>query len=187
MIARGWRAGLAAVVLAGGALAAAGQEPAAPASAGEASVSDQLARLNVTLKELVALMRQQAGGQRIELLMRQVELKRAKLAPLEAELRSSRAAQEGAESELRQLQLSQEQSVDSIAAEFEGGDGSPEQREQMEKMAEQMGRHFALQTKLTKERLAALEQKIQILESDASAARAEAEHWEAQVERELQR
>lgn len=181
-----------AVFLGGLTLAAAAQEPAPPAGAGEpgvsqANVGQEVARLNVTLKELVTLLRQQLAGQRIELLMWQVELKRDKLAPLENELRSARAAQEGAEAELHQLQLSQEQSTDSIANEFEGGDGSPEQREQMERMAEQMSRHFTLQIKLTKERIAALEQKIQVLEGDASTARAEVEHWEAMVERELQR
>ncbi len=196
MIGRGWRAAAWAVLCGVLALVAAAQSAPPPgvnvAGAGEAgalpaSIGQEVARLNGTLKELVALMRRQLDGQRVELLMRQVELKRSKLAPVEAELRSARSEKEGAEGELRQLQMGQEQIVDEVAANFQGGDGSPEQREQMEKMAEQMSRHYTMQLKLTKERLANLEQKIQLLENDSATARAELEHWETLVARELQR
>lgn len=191
MIGRGWRAGAWAVIWSGLALTATAQQ-APPPGGGEAGlapagIGEEVARLNHTLKELVALMRRQLEGQRIELLMRQVELKRAKLAPLEAALRSAQNEKEGAERELRQLQMGQEQIVDEVAANFQGGDGSPEQREQMEKTVEQLSRNYALQLKSTKERLSSLEQRIQALESDSGAIRADLEHWESIVARELQR
>ncbi len=181
---RGWRAWILALASSGIVLAAAAQPPAPP---GETSVGVEVARLNASLQELVALMKKQLDGQRIELLMRQVELKRSKLAPFEAELRSTRAARDGAEQELQNLKVNQEQMEQSLEAELGSTDGTPEQAEQMEKMVEQSLRHFVLQTKMTRDRLASLEQKLQILDSDAATARAEVEHWEALVERELQR
>lgn len=168
-------------LLGAGALAA--QEPA------PASVAEELARLNRTLQQLVAVAQQQLGGQRIELLMRQVEIKRAKVAPLEQALRAAREARDNAEEQLRSLQLSREQVLESVALSFEAAPEATglgtEDRERMEETVAQMVRQHDQELKMLRERIASAEERIQVLENDLAPAKAELQHWEAQVDREL--
>lgn len=178
---RGFAVGCLLLVLAssGAPLAAQSGPPAANA------VESELAAISQALNQLVALAQRQAAGQRLELLMRQVELKRARLAPLDAQLRQAREAKQSAEDQLRQLEVNKEELADGFGNELTSAEQSPEERERMERMIDQMNRHYQRETKAAKERLAQAEQKILEFENDAQAARAEAEHWEAIVDREL--
>ena len=164
---------------------------APPVGAAQApgTAAEELARLNRTVEELVAVMRQHLSGQRIELLMRQVEIKRAKVAPIEQALRAARETKENAEDQLRTSKYSLEQMLQSMADGFgarPGGESpTPEERAEMEKAIDQMTRQHEFEVKLVRDRLAAAEDRIQELENELAPAKAELQHWEGLVDREL--
>lgn len=160
------------------------------AAEGPGTAAEELAKLNRSVQELVAVVRQQLAGQKIELLMRQVEIKRAKVAPIEQALRAARETKENAEEQLRTSKYSLEQMLGNMADGFgsrqSGESPTPEEREEMEKAVEQLTRQHEFEVKLVRDRLAATEERIQQLENDLAPAKAELEHWEAMVDRELQ-
>ncbi|HVS63840.1 MAG TPA: hypothetical protein VMT85_10120 [Thermoanaerobaculia bacterium] len=73
------------------------QEPAA-------TVERELAGIRATLQDIAALMRQQLDASNRDVLLRRIEIKNARLMPLEQELRSVRNHIEAQETELRRLQ-----------------------------------------------------------------------------------
>lgn len=78
---------------------------AQPPDSGPASgLERELAGIRVTLQDIAQLLRQQLEASNRDVVLRQIEIKNARLVPIEQELRSIRTQIEGQETELERLE-----------------------------------------------------------------------------------
>jgi phage-related minor tail protein len=94
--------------------------PAAPASTvppqAATDVPAELAKLSKAVRDIADLLAKQSEGQKLDLLMKRVELTSTKIAQLEQRQRNLRAEKDGAEDEERQLEAQVKQLQDGIPA-----------------------------------------------------------------------
>ncbi len=142
-----------------------GAEEPAPA---EATLRQELARLNQTMKEIVSLLEQQVHGQETSMLIKRVELSSRTLIAKQERLRKVRSEAAGLEEQevsfARMLEMfEQEQSETAEAEGFE--------QLQIEQMA--------LQLKSVKRRRQDLERELMVLENDVATAEEDMEMIES--------
>jgi chromosome segregation ATPase len=70
----------------------------------DAGVERELAGIRATLEDIAALMRQQLDASNRDVVLRRIEIKNARLVPVEQELRSIRSQIEGQDAELVRLE-----------------------------------------------------------------------------------
>ena len=162
--------------------AAAGSPLAAQAPPADAGLEQEVRRLNVTLSELVELLRRQLESSNAAVLMQRVQLMTSRMAPAEEELRTARAALAGAEGEKEDLELSVTNFAAQIERDLAEGNITDEQarliREQQDAVLEQ-------RTKQIQGRIWSARQRVIDLEQDLAVRRAELETWEGEIDRVL--
>lgn len=75
----------------------------------QSTVEQELAGIRSALNEIASLMRVQARSQSTEILLRQIEIKSARLTPVAAELRTARSSLADAEQEVARLRVLEEE------------------------------------------------------------------------------
>jgi len=146
------------------AVAAAQQTPSDPVAA-------QLAQVNATLKQIVALLDRQSDVQDLDLLMKRVQLSDSQVAELERRLRSAQGELRNAE----EVQANVEQRAKAVttAAEI-----PPNDREQL------LARAQTEQTR-QRQRIGQLTQEIAAIESELAKRRDDLRTWQAVLDRRL--
>jgi chromosome segregation ATPase len=107
-------AGLCVLILAAASLPARAQEDAA-------QMAEDVAGLNRSLERMVVLLESLIGNQQVDILLKRIELKERRLAPLESELRRAERAMIDVEARLKRMQEEAEEMVDVIADEVRAG------------------------------------------------------------------
>lgn len=165
------------VVLAGAALLAASAAPAlsAQGSAGDGSARlvEEMAALNESMREAVDLLKKHLEAQKMQLLMRRIEIRHGGLISVEEELRKSRNEQDSVMQEIDQL----ESSLGSLDQRIEDDDGLPQAREWRMMRSEMESRAKSL-----KDRLYELDQKVIDLENELTDRRSEIKEWEELID-----
>jgi septum formation inhibitor MinC len=142
-----------------------------------ASLQEQMADLNRSVQELVALLHQYLGNQQVDLLIKRVELGRQKASPLAQELRELRARRSADAERLAQLRTAQ-------AAQGEQPErtGTSEEEEREAAVRETM---LEGELKLLKGRIAQADQRIAELENELMEEERNIRSWEALIDRRL--
>jgi hypothetical protein len=165
------------VVLAASLFLAASAPPAVSqegaADDGAARLVKEMAALNESMREAVALMRAHLEAQKMQLLMRRIEIRHQGLIGLEEELRKNIGERNSVTEELDQLQLSMgtlDQRIEDEAGLPQGGEWRL-MRGEME-----------VRIKVLKDRQYRLDQKVIDLENELNDRRAEIEEWEEAID-----
>lgn len=165
------------VILTGIVSLAASAAPAVSAGGGaddrSARLVEEMAALNESMREAVALLRRHLEAQKMQLLMRRIEIRHESLIALEEELRKSRGEQSSVMQEIEQL----EGSLGSLDQRIEDDDGLPQAREWRMMRSEMESRAKSL-----KDRLYELDQKVIDLENELTDRRSEIKEWEELID-----
>ena len=129
------------------------------------TLAEQLAGLNRSLERLVVLLESSLENQKVDLLLKRINLRERRLAPLESELRSSRNAIADSESETAYLKQMQEQHEETLTREIREGLDRPDS----ETRAMMAGMESAL--KMQSQRLEKSQLRIRELEDELAEGR----------------
>ena len=162
------------LVLAAAGAPAVSEEPAA--EDGSARLVKEMAALNQSMREAVALLKQHLEAQKMQLLMRRIEIRHDGLISIEEELRKTRDERLSVSEELDQLDLS----LGSLDQRIEDEAGLRQTNEWR-----MMKSEMEIRAKTLKDRLLGLDQKVIDLENDLSGRRAEIREWEDLIDEAL--
>ena len=128
---------------------------------------DEVAGLRASVEELVRMLDRYMSYQQTELLLRRIDLKQRRLAPLEREVRSRRDQADNRREELAQFDEMERQVREQIQDEIRSGVDSPESE------TRRWEEELELRRKMAEERLEELEQTILETEGDMLALQRE--------------
>ena len=140
---------------------------ATPATAEENRLVDEVAGLRASVDELVTMLDRYMSYQRIELMLKRVDLKQRQLAPMERELRNQQDDVDSAKRELEDLEMYTAQVEHEIREELQRG-GDVRESEARRIMEEIDSRRETLE-----ERMADLERSVIELENDVASRKRE--------------
>jgi len=141
-----------------------------------ADVSDELAKLNKSVREIADLLAKYAEGQKVSLLMKRAELGAANVARLEERLRSLRSEKNNAEDEKQKL----ESELDAIRGQAD----SPQFENRRQEVQAYIARGEANAKRLTS-RIQAIDAEIGEVEATMTKEREELRQLERQLYRGL--
>jgi hypothetical protein len=141
------------------------------------SITDEVAELNQSVRELVTLLQKYIDRQQVELLLRRVEIGLQKIGPLEQELRDLRArrAADARELNYRRTQLAAREELESLGT---PGVNSEEERKQQALLKVEIEADI----KLFKGRISQADQRIVELENELARENRSIQNWEAVVD-----
>lgn len=145
------------------------------AQAPPTTLEQEVANLNRSLRELVALLRAQTEHQRADLVLRRVELSLSKLGPLRQERKELRAKRDLDQEELTRLEASN-------ALRTAVSPGEPEDENLAREIAAR-GLLLEFEAKRLKTRLNEADLRLSELDADIAREEKNLEHWEATLER----
>lgn len=143
-----------------------------------AALPEQVADLDRSVKELVALFREYLNRQQVDYLFKRVELSLQKMGPLNEELRGLRASRAADEGELGQLRTA----LAGRQALSPQGEGKPAE-EQREEALQEVQREA--QIKLLRSRISQADQRVAELENELAQEKQNVQRWEAAIDQRL--
>ncbi len=157
----------------------------APAPAAEEPLSSpgleqEVRKLNTTLGQLVDLLRRQLESSNAAVLMQRVQLMTTRIAPVEQELRTARAEQQGLQNELDELELAAASIEAQVEHQLEEGEITADEARGV--LDRQM---FDQRKKQVEDRLWTAQQLVIGLEQRIDSRRTEIETWEGEIDRVL--
>ncbi|HEY4564315.1 MAG TPA: hypothetical protein VIJ36_15120 [Thermoanaerobaculia bacterium] len=156
---------------------AAQAQPAAPAST--STLETEVASLDRSLQDLVALLRELAGRQQTDLLLKRVELGYLKMEPLQQERKELRERKAADEEELKRIQTA-------VAAQQAAAE--TQETAKPEGPDEAVGKvMLAANIKRLKSRIAEADQRIAELDSELQQEQRNVQRWEAMIDQRLDR
>jgi chromosome segregation ATPase len=156
---------------------AAQAQPAAPAST--STLETEVADLDRSLQELVALLRELAGRQQTDLLLKRVELGYLKMGPLQQERKELRERKAADEEDLRRIQTV-------IAARQAAAE--TQETAKLEGPDEAVGKvMLEANIKRLKSRISEADQRIAELDSELQQEQRNVQRWEAMIDQRLDR
>jgi hypothetical protein len=158
------------LLVAGAALA---QTPPTPA---DGDVRAELAKLNQAVREIAALLAKQTEGQKLELLMKRVELASSRAGASEARLRSLQSEKTNLEEERVQFEARTKEITERLESET-----SETARTEMEMFL----RRSQAEGKRLAGRLQSVSQEVSELENLVASQREEAREWQRTLDRRL--
>lgn len=165
---------LAVTILVLGAAPVVGQAP----NAANDPVAAELANLNVTLKEIVVLLRAQRESDELALLIKRVELAEARLAERERALKVAQSERRSLDSEKAQLELR----LEMVAAEAEGAGG-----EMPIAQVDAMTAQVEGELRRVRQRATELANEVALLESSVASQSRDVQAWQSHLDRRLAR
>lgn len=172
-----WLPALAFAVLASGAGAAWAQPAPNPASDPVGAVQQDVAELNRSVKELVALLREYLTRQQVDLMFKRIELCFQKMGPIQEELRGLRARRSDDEVELNQLRTAL------AAREALEPQEEPKADEDLERDVRKV--QLEAEIKSLRNRISQADQRILQLENELAQEQRNVQSWEAVIDQRL--
>jgi multidrug resistance efflux pump len=142
------------------------------------SLPEQVADLDRSVKELVALLKEYLGRQQVDFLFKRVELSLQKMGPLNEELRNLRATRVADEGELGQLRTALA-ARQALASQSGVKSGEEQQEEALQ------GVQREAQIKLLRSRISQTDQRIAELENELAQEQQNVRRWEAAIDQRL--
>lgn len=158
-----------------------GAQPPAPVPQGvsEPALGQELAGIRAALDQIAGLLRRQLEEQRLELILRRVDLAEARLTPLEGALRGARDQRLGVDQERKQLEARLEQ----LARQVEEDDEAV--RDMPEGDILRFTSELTLEIRLLGDRLRDLDLRIVEMENEIATDRDLVRRWIDLVDRRL--
>ena len=153
----------ASVLAAGGGAPTAAQEPLSPGDI--ARLSEELAAVNRSLGEIARTLEALLRNQKVDLLIKRIELEERRLSPLGQELRGTRSRVRSSTEEIARLENLLEQEENAIDQMVREGRDAPDSPER------QMLPRIEAELKLQREQLEATEHRVIDLENDVARGR----------------
>lgn len=148
---------------------------AAQVSAPEATLVEEMARARVALENIVTLLKQQAGAQDLDLLLKRVQIAATRVTSAESALRAAQTDWHGLEAEKSGVELR----LGMLKLQAEAGEG--EVRPQFEVMAE----NTETERKRVLQRMSQLTQEIAARQAELDQRHEELEDWQRVLDRRL--
>jgi chromosome segregation ATPase len=142
------------------------------------SLPEQVADLDRSVKELVALFRQYLDRQQVDYLFKRIELSLQKMGPLNEELRSLRASKAADEGELGQLRTALA-GRQALSSQTEAKPGEEQREEALLEVQREA------QIKLLRSRISQADQRIAELENELAQEKQNVQRWEAAIDQHL--
>ena len=140
---------------------------ATPVSCEEEELVAEVAGLRASVDELVGLLDRYVGYQKIELMLKRVDLKQRQLAPLEHELRNQKDDLDASNRELKDLEMYASQMEREIEEELQRGGGLHESE------VRSLMKEVATRREDLDKRVADLERSVMGLENDVASRKRE--------------
>lgn len=165
-------------VLAVAAVLAAGSPPQAEPPTDQELV-EEVRKLNGTLERMGILLEDFLDRQRVDMLMKRIEIKSRRLAPMEEELRQVRTRRESLQEEVKMIRMELER--------FEGDAEDPDNpdREASKELARQMRAQLEPRAEMVQDSIGDLDLRIVEMETAILSRRDEIQAWEELVDKEL--
>jgi hypothetical protein len=167
---------LVALLIAQGTRFAAAAQPASATPATAPTLQMEMANLNRSVQELLALLRESLGHQQTDLLFKRIELILQRTGPLEQERRELRAHKAADEEELKRLQAAV---AAYVATEPQEG-AKPENRAEAAEIV-----IAEANIKRLKSRISQADQRLAELDSTLLEEERNVRHWEASIDQRL--
>ena len=148
----------------------------APGAKASPDLSTELVKLNKAVREIADLLAKQAEGQKLDLLMKRIEMTSSKVAQLEQRVRGIHAERDGAEEEARQLEMQTRQAQDAMSAQTD-----ETRRTELSTSLERLD----AAVKRATARGDSLSQELVEVENQLAAQRRELAEWQRVVDRRL--
>ena len=143
-----------------------------------ASLPEQVAELNRSVKEMVALFKQYFDRQQVDYLFKRVEFSLQKMGPINEELRSLRVRKAADEEGLSQLRTA-------LAARQTLAPRSEGKSEEEQREVALVGAQQEAQVKLLRSRISQADQRIAELENELAQEQQNVRRWEAAIDQRL--
>jgi chromosome segregation ATPase len=148
-----------------------------PASGSEAAqVLDQLTEINLTLKRIADSLEGQLDGQRLDLMLKRLEVSERRVAALQEQVQKGQASRSLLEDQKARAELQLSEMADRLAA---------GKLELSDTEAETVVTQMELDLEQLSSRISELDRKIAGLENELTRAREEIRDWQDYVDREL--
>ncbi|HYU35488.1 MAG TPA: hypothetical protein VEW48_25320 [Thermoanaerobaculia bacterium] len=164
-------------LVAGSAARAQPAPQSSPSSAG--TLEQEVAKLDRSVQELVALLREYLAHQDVDLLLKRVELGLQKMGPLNQELTSLQARQSADEEQLGQLQSA----LTALQARELQSEASPDPQVTTDDATRKI--QMEAEIKRLKRRIAETEQRISEDENELTEEQRNVQQWESVIDKRL--